>query len=221
MNEKEIDALLRKFKMARDELDNVRKSYPKINLYDKPVIGTEEVRQYVYCKRIPFFRHVLKAPMKQTYKMEYGTKKHEKLEKLSHKSKESSQKYYNVYLTDPDIGLVGLIDYFEYDGNEAYPVEFKSGNMPPDGITNPHKYQVAAQALLIEKAFKFLVKKVRIYYVKHEEFIDYEIEIEDKLEMMRIVKEIQDMIISEIMPEPTRHLGKCRDCECKIYCSRA
>jgi len=221
MNEKEIDAILRKFKMGRDELNNVRTSFPKINLYNKPMIGTEELRQYVYCKRILFFRHVLKAPMKRTYKMEYGMKKHEKLEKLSQKAGESSQKYYNVYLTDPDIGLVGLIDYFEFNGNEAYPVEFKSGNIPPEGFKNPHKYQVAAQALLIEKRFKFLVKKVRVYYVKHEKFVEYPIEVDDKLEMLRLVKDIQDMLISEEMPEPTDHLGKCIDCECKKYCTRA
>jgi len=221
MQEKEINELLRKFKIGKDELNNVRTSYPKINLYNKPIIGTEEIRQYVYCKRILFFRHILKAPMKQTYKMEYGMKKHEELEKLSNKAKNSTQKYFNVYLTDIDIGLVGLIDYFEYVGDEAYPVEIKSGNIPPEAIENPHKYHVADQALLIEKNFKFLVKKVRIYYIKHKKFVDYPIGIEDKLEMIKLVKNIQDMLISEQMPEPTNNKGKCKDCECKNYCLRA
>jgi len=140
-------------KVNDTELNEFRKRYPKFNLYEKPLIGTEEIRQFVYCKRILFFRHVLHAPMKQTYKMEYGTKKHEELEKLSKKSKDTTNKYFNIYLTDSKLGLVGLLDYFEFDGNEAYPVEIKSGNIPPGNLDNPHKYQVTAQALLIEKNF--------------------------------------------------------------------
>ncbi|MBD3198142.1 MAG: CRISPR-associated protein Cas4 [Candidatus Lokiarchaeota archaeon] len=213
--------ILNQYILKNSDLNEIRVSYPRVNLYHNPIIGSEEIRQYVYCKRIIFFRHVLHAPMKQTYKMEYGVKKHEKLQEIANKEKEASQKYFNVYLTDPDSSLVGLIDYFEFDGNEAYPVEIKSGNLPPDGLDNPHKLQVAAQALLIEKNFDFLVKKVRIFYTKHHELVEYPIDIEDKLKVLKIVEEIETLIDREKIPEPTKHQGKCVDCECKSYCLRA
>lgn len=221
MKEKEIELLLRKYRLGRDELNNIRRSYPRINLYEKSLVGTEEIRQYIYCKRKIFFRYVLHSPIRQTYKMQYGLEKHNQLQKLSNKSHEDTQKYFNVYLTDFEIGLVGIIDYFEYDGNEAYPIEIKSGNIPPDGMENPDKYQVASQALLIERNFDFLVKKVRVFYLKYEKFIEYPIGIEDKLNVLKVIKEIQEMICSEKIPEPTSHKNKCRDCECKIYCLRA
>lgn len=157
--------------------------------------------------------------MKKTYKMEIGEEKHERLQKLAKNMEEAkSQKYFNVYLTDPQIGLVGLIDYFEFDGKEAYPVEIKTGNFPPSHLVNPHKHQVAAQAMLIENNFGFLVHRVRIFYVKHKKFVDYEITIDDKVKVMKIVDEIIKMLETEKIPKPTRDKGKCVDCECRIYC---
>ena len=221
MDNQEVDDLM-EFKMNKYKLSEIRESIPKIHLYEKPLIGTEEIRQFVYCKRIIYFRHVIHAPMQTTYKMEFGMKKHEQLQKYANKSEEGySQKYYNIYLTDPNIGLVGLIDYFEYDGKEAYPVEIKSGNIPPGGLDNPHKYQVTAQAILIEKNFDFLVKKVRIVYSKHDNVVDHFISIEDKLTVLKIVDDIRKIIYSEKIPLPTKDTGKCIDCECKNYCLRA
>jgi hypothetical protein len=65
--------ILKEFGMNEYKLNSIRMNLPKIHLYEKPLIGTEEVRQYSYCKRKIYFRHVMKAPMKPTYKMMYGT----------------------------------------------------------------------------------------------------------------------------------------------------
>lgn len=205
-----------------ERLARLRKEFPKVNLYNYPFVGTEDVRQHVYCPRIIYFRHVLKAPMIKTFKMSQGEEKHEKLQGMKKDSQEKGpDKYYNVYLTDSRLGLVGLIDYFEFDGHEAYPVEIKSGRSPPQGMEDPHKYQVTAQALLIEVNFDFLVKKVRVYYSKQDKVIDYSINAEDKLKVMEIVRKIQQVIMKETIPPPTSDQGKCVDCECKLYCLRA
>ncbi|MBD3256549.1 MAG: CRISPR-associated protein Cas4 [Candidatus Lokiarchaeota archaeon] len=214
----------KKYLLNKHKLDHIRNTCPKTHLYPKPIVGTEEIRQYVYCQRIVYFRHVMRAPMKQSYKMEYGTKKHKKLQQLKNKQEDYSQKYYNIYLTDAESGLVGLIDYFEYDGKEAYPVEIKSGRIPPKNSRNelddPHKYQATAQAMLIEQNFDFLVRKVRIFYTKSEKYVDYPINIEEKLKVLKIIDNIAKIIETERIPEPTEDQGKCVDCECKLYCLR-
>lgn len=207
--------------LNKHQLSVIRANNPKVHLYEKPIIGTEEIRQFVYCKRILFFRHIIQAPMRQTYKMKYGAKKHKRLQKIANKLEEgTAQKYYNIYLTDPQLGLVGIIDYFEYDGIEAYPVEIKTGNIPPKGFDNPHKYQVTSQAILIEKNFDFLVKKGRVFYSKFNKTVDYLITIEDKLKLMQILKEIREMLSSEKIPESTNNIRKCVDCQCRNYCLR-
>lgn len=206
-------------KLNPTQLQFLRSNYPMIHLYDKPIIGTEEVRQYLYCKRIIYFRHIIKAPMKKSYKMEVGEKKHEKLQNLFCNNNENYiQKYFNVYLSDPKLGLVGLIDYFEFDGKDAYPVEIKSGNIPPKGLEKPHKYQVAAQAMLIESNFDFIVNRVKIFYSKFKKIIEYPINLEKKLELLRILEKINDLISNEKIPNPTSDRGKCVDCECRNYC---
>ncbi|MHA1457327.1 MAG: CRISPR-associated protein Cas4 [Promethearchaeota archaeon] len=208
--------------MNKFQLNDLRSKYPEIHLYSHPLIGTEEIRQFVYCERILYFRHVLKAPMKKTYKMEVGEEKHSLLQKFNNLVQdEYSQKYYNIYLTDPVSGLVGLIDYFEFDGVEAFPVEIKTGNVPQNGFDGSHKYQVVAQAILIEKNFDFLVKKVRIYYSKPDKVIDYHIYIKDKLHVLKLTNEIAKIILTEKIPNPTKDVGKCIDCECRNFCYRS
>ncbi|MHA1196692.1 MAG: CRISPR-associated protein Cas4 [Candidatus Helarchaeota archaeon] len=205
--------------LNKHELDFLRLSFPKIHLYESPMIGTEEIRQYIYCKRIIYFRHVIKAPMEQTVKMELGTKKHEILQALEGKDDESSiSKYYNIYLTDPQINLVGVIDYFEFDGKEAYPVEIKTGKVPKNGVEKRFKYQIVAQAILIEKNFNFLVKKAKIAYTKEKKVIEIPITIDDKIKVMEIIREIQKIIKNEEIPPPTKDKAKCVDCECRKYC---
>jgi len=217
--EEEKDAIL-KYKTNKHQLRTLRENYPKIHLYEKPFIGTEDIRQFCYCKRKIFFRYVLRSPMPLTYKMEYGMLKHEKIQKIKNKADDHVQKYYNVYLSDAELGLVGFLDYFEYDGKEAYPIEIKTGNIPAGELINSHKMQVAAQAMLIEKNFDFLVKKVRIFYTKFQKFTDYSIDIEDKLKVMEIIQEIREIISKERMPIPIDNPAKCRDCECTKYCKR-
>lgn len=209
---------LSQYKLNKHQLRVIRDNNPMINLYDKPYIGTEEIRQFSYCKRKIYFRHVVKAPMKQTYKMEYGMEKHNEFQNQINKASEAVQKYYNIYLSDVELGLVGLIDYFEFDGKEAYPIEIKTGNIPPENLENPDKMQVIAQAILIEKNFDFLVKKVRVFYSKFNKIIDYPIGIEDKLKVIEIISKINKLLKSEKIPEPTKEKQKCPDCECQIYC---
>lgn len=212
---------LGKYKLNKYQLEEIRTHYPKIHLNENTIIGTEEIRQFSYCKRILFFRHIIHAPMWISYKMEFGTEKHEHFQKyFKNLDEECIQKYYNVYLSDPDIGLVGLIDYFEFNGSEAYPVEIKTGKVPPEGIENSHKNQIIAQAILIEKNFDFLVKKAKIYYIESEKVVNHSIHIEDKLNVLKMISEIRQMLIKEKIPEPTKDIGKCKDCECKNYCLR-
>lgn len=205
-------------KIDQISLSKIRKNNPHIKLYLDPIIGTEDIRQFKYCNRKLYFRYILHAPMRPTYKMKYGTKKHEKIQKEANNASDSSQKYYNVYIKDDDLGLVGLIDYFEYDGTEAFPVEIKSGNIPNQQQNNPDKYQVTAQSMLIENEYDVIVEKVRVYYSKYEKPVDYRIKAEDRLNVINTLEEIRKLLKTEIIPKPTRYRGRCVDCECVKYC---
>ncbi len=70
------------YKINKYQLCQLRDNNPNIYLYDCPFIGTEDIRQYLYCKRKLYFRYVLRAPMTPTYKMEFGKEKHEHIERI-------------------------------------------------------------------------------------------------------------------------------------------
>lgn len=129
-------------------------------------------------------------------------------------------KYYNVYLRDEELGLIGLIDYLESDGDELIPVEYKTGN-PQDGSESDyHRAQLIAQAVLVERHFHRYVRKVKIVYEKLSAPITYEIEAEDKIRILQILETIRDIIREEAIPAPTPHKAKCQDCEFWRMCLR-
>ncbi|MHA1284183.1 MAG: CRISPR-associated protein Cas4 [Promethearchaeota archaeon] len=220
IHNRDLEYDLTEFILGKDELDDIRGSIPMLNLYEEPYIGTEDIRQFAYCKRKLYYRYVIRAPMPPTYKMEFGQEIHDKFQQLSGKSKKKIQKYHNVYLTDTDLGLVGIIDYFEFDGHEAYPVEIKTGYKPKNKMDNPDKMQVTAQAILIEKNFGFLVKKVKVLYWKYDEIIEYDIDVNDKLKVIKMIDEIKELLETERVPEPVKDPKMCNDCECAKYCVR-
>jgi CRISPR-associated protein Cas4 len=160
------------------------------------------------------------APL-ATYKMQRGQEQHEQLIRSRTYAHEGDfEKYYNLYIRDEELGLIGLIDYLESDGDELIPVEYKTGN-PQDGTaTDYHRAQLIAQALLIERYFRRVVRKVKVIYEKLKDPVIYEISGEDKVRLFRQLDEIRGIITQELMPVPTPHEAKCQDCEFWRVCLR-
>jgi len=186
----------------------------------KPTFSAEEFRQYAYCKRIIYFRHVAKISPRQTYKMKKGIAYHEeKVRRKSQSIKENVRITYNVFLENEELGIYALLDAVGQEGEEYYPIEFKTGKTY--GIIPEHHFmQLVAQAMLIERQHKTKVKKVEIRYGQ-EKRVDYPLTEEDKKKIRKMQKEMTEMITREIIPEPTKIRPKCRDCEFWIACRRA
>ncbi len=156
-----------------------------------------------------------------TFKMQQGAKKHDGLIRKHHYAQEGElERYYNVYLTDAALGLIGLVDYMETDGDEIVPVEYKTGH-PQDGSDSDyHRAQLIAQALLIERQFHRFVRRVKVVYEQRDDPVIYEISGEDKVRILRLLEEMRELIVSEVMPAPTPHEAKCADCEFWRVCLR-
>lgn len=232
---------------------------------DKTVyITAEEVSQYFFCKRKPYFRYLYKNPIRQTYLQKIGTKFHEKqvsLRKKQMKSKnkdavdyekvydqigtvklfpttaefletnkldlskpiesqraEDREKYFDVYLYDSEWNIGGIVDYIAYDGNIAWPVDFKTGQKPRNKINDPHKYQLVTLALLIDSNFKMIVDRAQVHYLMYKETRELKITIDDRLRVLKAIREIRDSIINEKIPQPTRLRNVCKYCECFNIC---
>ena len=188
------------------------------------VVTVEDLRQYVYCPRILFFRHVRQVHPAVPYKVQRGVDFHEdnvRKKATGTEADGSISRYYNVRIVDPDLGLLGVLDYFEVAGGLTYPVELKTGQVDRAPLPPHHKIQLAAQALLLEKLTGEPVVKAKAIYPDTKEVVDYKISIDDKAKVLLYLEEIRQMITEELFPLPTKFAGRCEDCEYWNYCQRA
>ncbi len=184
-------------------------------------LTTRDVQEYVYCPRFIYFIRVMQLRPQPTYKMKRGNAKHEQLiRRHMHEKDETIEKYYNIYLRDDELGLIGLLDYLETDGDELIPVEYKTGNPQSGTETDYHRAQLVAQALLVERRFHRYVRRVKVIYEKLPAPIIYDLSGAEKIRILRMLDEIRTIIQKEIMPPPTPHEAKCQDCEFWRVCLR-
>jgi len=118
-------------------------------LRPRHIFTAEDIRQYAYCKRKPYFRYVLRKGFKPSVKMVRGDRVHQETCRAKRVERGGgTSRYYNVYLRSETLGLAAIIDYFEYDGKEITLVDVKTGSS--DKIPKGYYLQMAALALLVE-----------------------------------------------------------------------
>jgi CRISPR-associated exonuclease Cas4 len=95
-------------------------------------------------------------------------------------------------------------------------VDFKD-SAGPVGLN--HRYQLTAYALLAEEVYGRPVRRGFIYRIP----LRRAVEVPVRPGMRRFVhlglRAMRGMIASEAMPPPTRHRGRCTDCEFRRYCN--
>jgi CRISPR-associated exonuclease Cas4 len=192
-------------------------------LHDGILFMAEDLRQYLYCPRIVYFRHVLGIWPEKTYKMARGEEIHErKARRFDVKGEGRGETYFNVWLQSVALGFGALLDSFEYTGQEIYPVEIKTGKVPPGaeaGTTFPgHKIQLVVQAMLLEDAFNMPVTRAKVSYTDAKVDVFITVDLDDKRRVIRVLKRMREMVRLEAIPDATAHRGKCVDCEFWNHC---
>ncbi|WP_243138119.1 CRISPR-associated protein Cas4 [Heliorestis acidaminivorans] len=140
----------------------------------KIILKVTDIKQYVYCPRIPYFTYVLPVPKKISKKMDYGKEAHERLDKLEQRrnfmaykdeelqSRQGSTnmpqglKKFHTYIYSRRLGLEGKLDLHLLQGTDIFPVEVKSTRRKP-GLN--HKYQLTAYAMLLEEHYNRPIRK--------------------------------------------------------------
>ena len=190
----------------------------KTIIESKEWVFLEELRQYIYCPRIPIFRRVYHFQPRETYKMEKGREYHRKKSIRAYQSKKGEVKYfYEQYLSDKEVKLAGILDAIKINGKKANPIEFKQRYPENNQIPYHHLIQLTAQAILIELCTDFEVDEVEIKY-QNKKRIKEKITEEIKKETVMIIEELRCNVEKEYLPKPTIHEKKCVDCEYGRVC---
>lgn len=186
-------------------------------------LAVSDVRQHVYCPRIPYFRLGVRLPHRfVTGAMQEGQLEHERTEELEHRrglrayGLEDGERLFNVQMRSSRLALGGRADMVIRRRAETIPVEFKNTQ---ERLGLHHKYQLAAYALLAEEHFGVPVRRAFVYFIPLKRAQEVQITPAMRAYAKRVLNEIRRAVQREEMPEGTRVLGRCRVCEFLPYCN--
>lgn len=184
-------------------------------------LTVNDIKQYLYCKRIVFFNYLMPVEKKSTYKMEHGKLMEEKIEHLDQRRKlkrynlNQGERIYHLLINSDRLGLSGKLDMLISSNGEYFPVDFKFTSGRPH---KNHIYQLGGYALLVEEKFGVEVNKGFIYLIPKNDVFTISLTNEIKTDILKMLEDIRFMIKNEIMPDATRHRAKCIECEFRNYC---
>lgn len=182
-----------------------------------PIFSCEDIRQYYYCKRIIFFRYVLRVKVKPTYKMLKGAEKHS--EDIKRGIYSGYRVIRNVYLRSDRLGLVGVIDLMVIDSNnDVIIVELKSGNVGVRVIRDSHKAQLACQAMLVEEEMGLRVRGIELLRIGSWERKRISVTWYHRDMVVRALNDMRLLVVNEVFPLDVDCGGKCVDCEFRKFC---
>ncbi len=186
-------------------------------------ITATDIKHYAYCEVIVYITHILGVTEPVTEYMEYGSEV-ERDKSLGpiiarFKVKEVLKK---PQLASKELMLCGSPDYIlRTKSEELIPVEIKWSEPSRYGKgKKDHVIQLATYALLIEKTLKnrrYSIKRGILYYLRPEgKLIVVNIDYELKAEVLRILRNIREIIEGKRLPKPSR--SKCSSCNYRNYC---
>ncbi len=185
-----------------------------------PMFSVEDVRQFVYCPRIIYFRYVLRNIPQVSIKMRKGSKKHDQWRKRQIQRGESSDIFFGLFFKCEEIGLCGLLDAVEYDGETATPIELKTGTHFKNDVSAHHRAQVIAQCVLLESCLNVRVKQGIVIYSSSREQLKVDIGEEERAWLEKTLSRMRDIVFYEELPRVCESEAKCVDCEYWMWCFR-
>ena len=179
-----------------------------------------DIRQHVYCPRIPYYRYTLPLERPVTAKMALGKEEHETTSAkearrtLKAYGIKEGERRFGVGLYSGSLGLRGRIDMVIFTPHEVIPVEYKMAV----GIGLHHKYQLTAYAMLAEHTFGGTVSRAFVYLTPVKKALEVPITAAMRDHVKKILGGLHDSIENERLPRPTPHRKRCTDCEYRRFC---
>jgi CRISPR-associated exonuclease Cas4 len=188
-------------------------------------LTVSDLKQYLYCPRIPYFQHVMPVPRPVTYKMKHGAAQHLELDRLEKRRGVRSyglregERLFHLPVFSSTLGLHGVLDLvivYEEQGQRRYlPIEFK---YQEGGIHANIQYQVVAYCMLLEEQYGTPVPEGVVYQIPTRTFRRVRVTDERKTHVRNSLAAIRNMMVKELFPEP-RSRARCTDCEYRRYCN--
>lgn len=187
-----------------------------------------DVKQYACCPRLVYYRVCLPDVRPLTYTMQVGTQSHQQEEdreqrrSLHNYGLGEGERLFHYALTSEKLGLKGQVDMvivspsLEAEKKTIYPVEYKYSEQK---IGTHFKLQLAAYALLLEEVFQVPVQRAFLYAIPRRKAEEVPITPLLRKKVLTALQQMQQLMLSEQMPPPTREYRRCPTCEFRRFCN--
>ena len=180
-----------------------------------------DIRQYLYCGRVFYFTAFLGRTRPLTFKMEEGVRQHddeaarEERRSLRPYGLQEGERHLDLRLASDRLGLVGRLDMAIRTRLEAIPVEHKYSVAE---VGTHQRYQMAAYAMLLEEHWGRPVRRAFVYLIPRRRAVAVAIRPGMRRYVTRTLRAMRRVLTCESLPPPTRHGGRCRECEFRHFC---
>jgi len=186
-----------------------------------------DVKQYFYCRAIPYVNHVLGAWEGPTEYMAEGKEAHLNVEGLERRRRslfkhlkvpEGSVKQFRVQLESARLRMRGALDcLLVLPSGEHVPVEYKVARRPRR-LPSHHKYQLVAYAMLVEDCRTTVVRRGHIYYSESDSLAHLRVTDGMRVAVLRALEDIRAMVAEEREPLVRPQAPKCAACGLRRAC---
>jgi CRISPR-associated exonuclease Cas4 len=181
-----------------------------------------DLKQWSYCRRIPFYRYVQPVVHRPTFKMERGRTTErivaalERRRKLKEYDLVQGERRFGVSLRSATLGLSGKLDLLVVTPTASFPVDFKDTE---GGVRRNHRVQLAAYALLVEDSYQTEVPCAFVYLTPVDRIVAVPMNRPDRAAVLDALGAMREMIRRQEIPEPTDVRARCVACEFQNYCA--
>ncbi len=186
-----------------------------------PPLTVTDLKQWAYCARIPYYRHVMPVDFVRTFSMERGRLIQAAVETLETRRSfkryglERGERRFGTWLYSPSLNLSGKIDLLILHERGCHLVDFKHTD---GGVRYNHRIQLAAYALLVQETLARKVTRAFVYLVPSRQLSGVSIGTREKDAVRWAAAEIRNCIRREELPARTAARSRCIGCEFRNYC---
>src|SRR5579862_6720852 len=196
---------------------------------ERLLLNVTDLKQYVYCPRIPFYYYCLPRIRPVTYSMEVGKLSHQEEEKYEERRTlrayglAEGERFFDVPLRSQRLGLVGKLDLAirvpTMDGAGGEEVVIVDYKLTRDPIGPHYRLQLAAYALLIEENWGLPVRQAFLYHMPLRKAEESQITPQLRRRVPEVVAAINALVTDERLPDPPKSLARCVVCEFRRFCN--
>lgn len=180
-----------------------------------------DLKQWVYCPRILYYRLCLPDVRPTTFKMQMGAEegKAEEIREARRSLKiygvEDGRREFDVVLSSERYGLRGKVDLVIWRTAEVIPVDYKLSN-----IAGQHfQMQLMAYGLLLEEISGLPAQHGFLYMLPKRDVKEVKFVARLREKLLVTLEVMHRMLYSELIPPPTRNQHKCLACEFRRFCN--